>query len=151
MGSYQARIDWSVSGDFAANSYSRAHRWSFDGGAVVSASASPQNVPLPLSDPAGVDPEEALVAAVSSCHMLWYLALAQAAGLQIASYSDQAEGKLGKDERGKIAMTRITLSPRIAFTGAVPDAAEIDRLHQEAHERCFIANSLRTEVVVAKA
>lgn len=148
MATHRATISWTATGDFPSNRYSRAHSWSFDGGAVVPASASPHVVPLPLSDPAGVDPEEALVASVSSCHMLWFLSLAQAAGFNVAGYDDEAEGRMGKDDRGKTALTRITLVPRIIFAGRQPSADELDRLHHEAHERCFIANSLRTEIVV---
>lgn len=148
MGKYRANISWTADGHFASNRYSRAHSWSFDGGAVVPASSSPQSVPVPLSDPAGVDPEEALVAAVSSCHMLWFLSLAQGAGLEAAHYRDEAVGTMGKDERGRIAITRIVLAPEIGFTGRQPPQEELDRLHHEAHEKCFIANSLRTEVTV---
>jgi organic hydroperoxide reductase OsmC/OhrA len=105
-------------------------------------------VPLPMSDPASVDPEEALVASASSCHMLWFLHLARDAGLEVARYSDAAVGTVAKDDRGRIAMTRIVLRPRIEFAGPQPDAATLARLHHEAHERCFIANSLRTEIVI---
>lgn len=149
MADYRATVSWTQEGDFAANRYSRAHRWSFDGGAVVPASAAPTSVPVPLSDPAGVDPEEALVAAVSSCHMLWFLSLAQGAGFEVASYRDEAVGRMGKDDRGKIAITRITLSPDIAFTGRQPTAEDLSQLHHEAHEKCYLANSIRGEVIVA--
>lgn len=149
MADYRATVEWSAEGDFKTNRYNRAHHWRFDGGAVVPASSSPHSVPLPFSDPAGVDPEEALVAAVSSCHMLWFLHLARDAGYDIAAYSDEAVGRMGKDDRGRMAMTRVTLSPRIRFNGAAPDADQLARLHDAAHERCYIANSLRGEVVVA--
>ncbi|HLL31871.1 MAG TPA: OsmC family protein, partial [Allosphingosinicella sp.] len=135
-------------GGFREGRYSRAHSWSFDGGAVVPASASPHVVPAPLSDPAGVDPEEALVASVSSCHMLWFLHLARDAGLDVVAYRDEALGTMGKDERGRMAVTRILLRPRIEFAGVAPAADALSRLHDEAHERCFIANSLRTQIVV---
>jgi organic hydroperoxide reductase OsmC/OhrA len=102
-----------------------------------------------MSDPAGVDPEEALIASASACHMLWFLALAHKAGLDIASYEDDASAALEKNEEGKIALSRITLRPRIIFIGRQPAGEEIDHLHHEAHERCFIANSLRSEIVVA--
>lgn len=149
MSTHRARIAWRADGEFASGRYSRRHEWGFDGGAVVTASSSPDVVPAPMSDPAGVDPEEALVASVSSCHMLWFLSLAQAAGLDIASYADEAEGVMGRVAPGRMALTRITLRPAIAFAGQQPDAEELDRLHREAHERCFIANCLKTEVVVA--
>lgn len=144
----RASVRWESDGAFTSGRYSRAHELRFDGGAVVRGSSSPDVVPLPLSDPAGVDPEEALVAAVSACHMLWFLSLAQGAGWDVASYADEAEGVVGMVDRGRVAITRITLRPAIAFTGDAPDAAAVDTLHHQAHDRCFIANSLRTEVVV---
>ena len=148
MGKYEASVSWRSDGNFTSNKYSRAHELSFDGGAVVPGSSSPHVVPLPLSDPAGVDPEEARLASVAACHMLWFLSLAQGAGFDVASYSDKASGKMGKDDRGKIAVTHIELDPQISFTGRRPEPEELARLHHEAHERCFIANSLRTEIVV---
>jgi organic hydroperoxide reductase OsmC/OhrA len=148
MADYLATVEWEADGGFAQGRYSRAHRWRFDGGAVVPASASPHVVPAPMSDPAGVDPEEALVASVSACHMLWFLHLARDAGFDVARYRDAAKGEMGRDERGRIAITRIVLKPEIAYAGRAPDAAELVRLHDQAHEKCFIANSLRSEVVV---
>ena len=148
MADYLATIEWRSDGGFRDGRYSRAHRWSFDGGATVPASASPHVVPAPMSDPAGVDPEEALVASTSSCHMLWFLHLARDCGLDVAAYRDEARGTMGKDERGRMAVTRIVLRPRIDFAGEAPDAETLARLHHEAHEKCFIANSLRSEVVV---
>lgn len=148
MPTHRARIAWRADGEFASGRYSRRHEWTFDGGAIVAASSSPDVVPAPLSDPAAVDPEEALVASVSSCHMLWFLALAQAAGFDIASYVDEAEGEMGRIGPGRMALTRITLRPEIAFAGRQPGADELDGLHHEAHERCFIANCLKTDVVV---
>ncbi|MGA9582796.1 MAG: OsmC family protein [Allosphingosinicella sp.] len=148
MSNYLATVEWRSDGGFREGRYSRAHSWSFDGGAVVPASASPQVVPAPMSDPAGVDPEEALVASVSACHMLWFLHLARDSGLDVAVYRDEARGTMGKDDRGRMAMTRIMLRPKIDFTGEAPGPEALARLHEEAHERCFIANSLRTEIVV---
>jgi organic hydroperoxide reductase OsmC/OhrA len=145
---YSATVAWRSAGGFAEGRYSRAHEWRFDGGAVVAASSSPHVVPAPMSDPAGVDPEEALIASVSSCHMLWFLHLARDAGFDVASYEDQARGTMGKGEGGRIAMTRIVLRPEIAFAGRAPEAEELARLHHEAHERCFIANSLKTRIDV---
>jgi organic hydroperoxide reductase OsmC/OhrA len=101
-----------------------------------------------MSDGSAVDPEEALVASASSCHMLWFLSLAQSAGLEVQSYRDEAEGTLAKDERGRIAITRIVLRPEVMFSGAEPSKEALARLHHEAHEKCFIANSLRSEIVV---
>ena len=148
MADYLATVNWRSEGGFREGRYSRAHSWSFDGGAVVPASASPHVVAAPMSDPAGVDPEEALVASVSSCHMLWFLHLARESGLDVRAYRDEARGTMGKDDRGRMAMTRIVLRPEIEFIGAAPDGDVLERLHHEAHERCFIANSLRTEIVV---
>ena len=144
-----ARIEWRADGEFGSGRYSRRHRWRFDGGAEILASASPDVVPVPMSDPAGVDPEEALIAAVSSCPMLWFLSLAQAAGIEIDSYVDSAAGEMGRIGPGRMAITRITLKPDIAFAGTPPSAEQLEALHHQAHERCFIANSLKTEVVVA--
>lgn len=148
MARYQATVSWKSDGEFTSGRYSRGHELSFDGGAVVRGSSSPHVVPK-YSDPAGVDPEEALIASASACHMLWFLSLAQEAGFDVASYRDEASATMGKDDRGRIAMTEITLDPRIVFNGRQPDAAELDRLHHEAHEKCFIANSLRTPIAVA--
>jgi organic hydroperoxide reductase OsmC/OhrA len=148
MADHVATIEWRSDGGFRDGRYSRAHRWTFDGGAVVTGSASPHVVPAPMSDPAGIDPEEALVASASSCHMLWFLHLARDAGLDVAAYRDEARGTMGKDERGRMAVTRIVLRPRIDFAGKAPDARALERLHHEAHEKCFIANSLRGEIVI---
>jgi organic hydroperoxide reductase OsmC/OhrA len=148
MSIHRATIEWRSDGEFASGRYSRRHEWRFDGGATVVGSASPEVVPVPLSDPAGVDPEEALVASVSSCHMLWFLSLAHGEGLDVLSYADDAEGVMGRIAPGRMALTRITLRPAIAFAGAAPDPATLDRLHHDAHARCFIANSLTTEIVV---
>lgn len=148
MVDYVATVEWRSGGGFREGRYSRAHSLSFDGGALVPGSSSPHVVPAPMSDPAGVDPEEALVASASACHMLWFLHLARDSGLDVAAYRDEALGTMGKDDRGRMAMTRIVLRPEIDFVGEVPGPEALARLHHEAHERCFIANSLRTEIVV---
>ena len=148
MGRHVAEVSWRSDGAFASGRYSRRHQWRFDGGAVVTASASPDVVPPPMSDAAGVDPEEALVASVASCHMLWFLSLAQEAGVEMTSYSDSAEGVMGRIAPGRLALTRITLRPKISFAGTPPSTEEVERLHHEAHDRCFIANSLKTEIVI---
>ncbi len=145
---HPAEIAWVSDGEFASGRYSRRHQWRFDGGAVVTGSSSPTVVPEPMSDRAGVDPEAALAASAASCHMLWFLSLAQAAGLEVASYRDAAEAELGRVAPGRMAVTRITLRPDIVFAGCGPDATELARLHHEAHERCFIANSLNCEIVI---
>jgi len=148
MSRHFAEVSWRSDGEFTSGRYSRRHRIAFDGGAIVTGSSSPDVVPAPMSDPAGVDPEEALVASAASCHMLWFLDLARRAGLDVAAYRDQAEGEMGRNAAGKTAIVRITLRPDISFAGPAPDAEAIDRLHHEAHERCFIANSLNGEIVV---
>jgi organic hydroperoxide reductase OsmC/OhrA len=148
MARHVAFVSWADDGQFASGRYNRAHELRFDGGAVVRGSSSPDVVPVPFSDPAGVDPEETLIASVSACHMLWFLNLAQEAGLVVASYRDQAEGSMERVGRGKMAITRIVLRPDIAYSGRAPDAAELQKLHYEAHDRCFIANSLKAEITV---
>jgi organic hydroperoxide reductase OsmC/OhrA len=149
---HRATVEWTAAGGaFLENRYSRAHLLRFDGGARVPASASPHVVPEPMSDPAGVDPEEMLIASASSCHMLWFLDLARRAGLDVAAYRDEASGTLGRGADGRLAITRIRLRPRIEFAGDPPDAGTLARLHHEAHERCFIANSLKSEIVVDPA
>lgn len=148
MAKHDAMVTWRSDGDFASGRYSRAHAWRFDGGAVVIASSAPAVVPVPMSDPEGVDPEEALIASAASCHMLWFLDVARRAGFIVESYTDEAMGKVGEDDRGRMAVTRITLRPTIVFDGRKPTRDELEALHHQAHERCFIANSLRTPIVV---
>ena len=150
MSIYTATVRWTrdPSTDFAKGQYSRAHEWVFHGGAVVPASPSPHVVPAPWSDQAGVDPEEAFVASLSSCHMLFFVDFARRDGWVVDSYVDEAEGLLEKRADGKMAMTRVTLHPRVTWNGNPPDEAAIADLHHRAHEACFIANSVTTEVVV---
>ena len=147
MAEHLATVEWRSDGHFRDGRYSRVHAIGFDGGAEVKGSASPHVVPVPMSDPAGVDPEELLIASAAACHMLWFLHLARDAGLDVASYRDEARGVMGNLEGG-MAVKRIVLRPDIAFDGAAPDAETLARLHHEAHERCFIANSLKSEVIV---
>ncbi len=150
MSEHVASIEWSRNGQaFSDNKYSRAHEWRFDGGAVVRGSPAPSSVPAPMSDPAAVDPEEALVAAVSSCHMLFFLAYAAKGGFVVDRYRDDAVGLLGRDERGRMSITAVTLRPEAIFSGETrPDAAALDDLHHRAHEACYIANSIRAAVSV---
>jgi organic hydroperoxide reductase OsmC/OhrA len=150
MPSYGSTIAWSR-GDavFTDLKYSRAHTWQFDGGAVVPASSSPHSVRLPWSDPAGVDPEEALVAAVSSCHMLWFLSLAAGRGIVIDSYRDEAQGRMGSFEDGRIGIVEVLLRPQLVLgASGAPDDAAIAALHQAAHRQCNVGNSLRGTVRV---
>jgi organic hydroperoxide reductase OsmC/OhrA len=153
VSTYTATIRWTrdPSTDFAKGQYSRAHQWVFDGGLTVPASPSPHIVPAPWNDPAGVDPEEAFVASLSSCHMLFFIDFSRRDGWVVDSYADEAEGVMGKNAAGKIAMTRVALRPIVAFSGDQPDAAQIADLHHRAHEACFIANSVTTEVTVESA
>ena len=129
MSEYTATVSWQR-GDarFVDNRYSRAHEWKFDGGTVVPASSSPHSVPVPLSDPRGVDPEEAFVAALSSCHMLWFLSIAAKRGFAVESYEDNAVGYLEKNDAGRMAMTRVILRPAVRFSGEpVPTADRAQR------------------------
>jgi organic hydroperoxide reductase OsmC/OhrA len=149
MSRHTATVSWERAGArFTDNRYSRAHRWRFDGGVDVPASASPHVVREPLSDPAGIDPEEAFVAALSSCHMLWFLSIAAGRGFVVDSYRDEAEGTMGKNAEGRTAMTRVVLRPSIVFSGPAPDAAALAEIHERAHHECFIANSVTTVVTV---
>jgi organic hydroperoxide reductase OsmC/OhrA len=145
---HTATIRWHVgAADFLGKRYSRAHTWTFDGGIVVPASSSPHVVPVPMSDASAVDPEEAFVAALSSCHMLWFLDVASRAGFAVESYEDAADGHMGRNAAGKLVVDIVTLRPRTRFAGAhVPDARALAALHHEAHEECFLANSVRCEI-----
>ena len=152
MSEYKATIRWKrTAPDFLKGKYSREHTWSFDGGVAVPASASPTVVPLPYSNPACVDPEEAFVAAISSCHMLTFLYVAYREGFQIDSYADEAIGVMTKGDNGVPWVSSVTLYPKIVYSGdKVPSKADEERLHQLAHEQCYIANSVKTRITVAK-
>ena len=150
MSEYFAKVSWVRNPDepFIDHKYSRAHQWDFDGGAVVEASPSPHIVPLPYSKESSVDPEEAFVASVSSCHMLFFLTIAAKRKLVVESYVDNAVGIMSKNEKGKLAMTRVTLRPEIVFANneqVLPE--KLEKMHHQSHEMCFIANSIKTEVV----
>jgi organic hydroperoxide reductase OsmC/OhrA len=150
---YRATVTWRR-GDakFTDQRYSRGHEWSFDGGVTVPASSSPLSVRLPYSVAEAVDPEEALVAALASCHMLTFLYVAAKQGFVVDSYADDAVGEMSKNERGKLWVSRIILSPAIVFVGEKrPSAEQLDELHHLAHEECYIANSVKSEVVVQGA
>lgn len=148
MARYTAQVSWQRDGaDFTGNRYSRRHRLRFDGGADVLGSASPHVVPPPMSDPAGVDPEEAFVAALASCHMLWFLALAARRGWTVERYTDDAEGVMARNAAGRMAITQVTLRPRAEFSGETrPTREEIAALHHQAHDECYIANSVTSDV-----
>ena len=131
--------------------YSRVHTWTFDGGIELVASSSPHVVPLPMSKESAVDPEEAFIASLSSCHMLWFLSIAAGKKIIVESYEDHAEGVLAKNEEGNLAMTEVTLKPKVNFSGkTIPSPAQIDELHHLAHEKCFIANSVKTKISVVQ-
>jgi organic hydroperoxide reductase OsmC/OhrA len=148
MSEHTARVAWERADHvFTDNRYSRAHAWTFDGGATVRASSSPCAVRPPFSDVSAVDPEEAFVASLASCHMLWFLSIAAGRGFRVDSYVDDAVGVMGKNADGRTAMTRVTLRPRAVFSGdKQPAPEEIEAMHHEAHEECFIASSVKTEV-----
>ena len=150
MSAHRATVEWTLGeGDFARGRYSRLHTLAFEGGVSAPGSASPAVVPLPWSSHAAVDPEAAFTAALSACHMLTFLDLARRAGFLITSYRDEAEGRLERIAKGRMAVTRVALRPEIAWAGdRRPSDSELAELHHQAHELCFIANSVTTEVVV---
>ncbi len=151
MATYEAKIVWQRGTDerFTDGRYGRGHDWLFDGGARVRGSASPHSVRPPLSDPSAVDPEEAFVAAISSCHMLFFLWLAAQRGFAVLSYEDEAVGTMSKGADGREWVSRVTLRPAVVFDGNTrPSRAEVEALHHEAHDRCYIANSVKTEVLL---
>ncbi len=152
MSRYQAQITWQRrSGEsFVDSRYSRAHHWKFDGGVIVPASSAIHSVPPPYSKPENVDPEEALVAAISSCHMLTFLYLAAKSQFVVDSYDDLAVGTMTVDSRGRQSITTVVLAPQVRFSGArEPSDAIVSQLHHQAHEECYIANSVRSEISVA--
>ena len=148
MSEYVVTVRWERSGQrFIDNRYRRAHTWTFDGGVEVPGSSSPSVVPLPYSESRAVDPEEAFVASLSSCHMLWFLSIAAQRKFCVDSYVDEAQGVMARNAAGKMAMTQVTLRPQVVFVGApLPTDDEIAAMHHEAHDECFIANSVTTEV-----
>lgn len=147
MAVYTATVRWQRDEQtFSDGKFSRGHVWEFDGGASIAASASPHLVRPPYSIAENVDPEEAFVASVSSCQMLFFLFLAQKAGFVVESYRDDAEGTMGQNEEGRMAMTHIRLKPKVRFAGPAPDESAEAALHHKAHDACFIANSVKTRI-----
>ncbi|ADU37549.1 OsmC family protein [Variovorax paradoxus] len=148
MSEYTAEVLWQRGDqDFLANTYSRKHSLRFDGGAEWAGSSSPHVVPLPFSDASAVDPEEAFVASLSSCHMLWFLTMAVKRKFCVDRYFDAASGVMEKNADGKMAMTVVTLRPQVSFSGEnLPTREQIEHMHHRAHEECFIANSVKTDV-----
>lgn len=150
---YRATVTWRRDGSvFTDQRYSRGHTWSFDGGIMVPGSSSPLSVRLPYSVAEAIDPEEALVAALSSCHMLTFLYVAAKQGFVVDEYVDNGVGEMTKNENGKFWVSKVTLAPAITFSGEKrPSSKELDELHHLAHEECYIANSVKSEVVVQGA
>ena len=146
MSEHRASVQWSRSGEFRYETYSRSHRLRFHADLVIAGSAAPQNIPAAAAGAPGVDPEQAFVASLSACHMLWFLHLACRAGFVVDAYQDDALGVLDKTW-----MSRVTLRPRVTFSGKAPSEEEHRALHHEAHERCFIANSVKTEILLEPA
>lgn len=145
MSEHVVDVSWSRGEhEFTYQTYNRDHEWRFDGGVTVPGSANPAY----LGNPGPVDPEEAFVASLSSCHMLTFLAIAARKRIVVDSYDDHAVGVMAKNERGRIAVTHVTLHPKITFAGPTPDAETLERIHHLAHEECFIANSVTTEITV---
>lgn len=149
MSTYIAEVRWSRSEQvFTDNRYSRVHQWKFDGGIEVAASSSPSVVPLPMSSAAAVDPEEAFVVSLASCHMLWLLSIAAKRGFRVDEYVDHASGVMGRNADEKLAMLKVVLRPAVKFSGVViPSPEDHAALHHEAHEQCFLASSVKTEIV----
>ncbi len=148
MSLYSAEVLW-LRGeqDFLGNRYSRKHLLRFDGGLEVPGSSSPHVVPLPMSDASALNPEEAFVASLSSCHMLWFLSIAAKRKFCIDKYFDAATGLMEKNSDGKMAMSVVTLKPEASFSGEhLPTREQIDDMHHDAHNECFIANSVKSEV-----
>jgi len=149
---YTATINWTKSANevFIDGKYSRVHQWKFDGGTEFNASASPHVVPAPMSDPALIDPEEAFIASISSCHMLFFLSFCAKQKFTVAHYEDEAEGILGEGEDGKKQMLSVTLHPSVKFEeGKSPTEETLLYLHDMAHESCFIANSVKTKIEIS--
>jgi organic hydroperoxide reductase OsmC/OhrA len=150
MSEHKATIQWAhSSGEFLKGTFSREHTWTFDGGATVPASASPAAVKPPYSNEANVDPEEAFVASIASCHMLTFLWVASRKGVEVSSYEDEAVSVLTKNEQGRMWVSAVTLHPRIAYAGTPPSAEVLEQLHHAAHEGCYIASSVKTAITVA--
>jgi organic hydroperoxide reductase OsmC/OhrA len=150
MSEHRATICWQNRQEtFTDNQYSREHRWTFDGGVEVPASSSPLVVPEPYSNPACVDPEEAFVAALSSCHMLFFLAIAAQKDFRVEQYRDCAIGHMAKDEAGHLAITTVRLFPHVTFRGEpMPTVQQFEAMHEQAHHSCFLANSVKTQITI---
>ena len=150
MSEHKANIKWTHSqGEFLKGSYAREHTWTFDGGVTVPASPAPTSVKPPYSNPSNVDPEEAYVASISSCHMLTFLWVASRRGIEVTSYEDTAVGVMSKNERGILWISSVVLHPRVRYAGSRPSDEVEEEMHHQAHEGCYIANSVKTDITVA--
>ena len=143
MSEHRATVEWKRQGDFVYETYSRMHEWRFESGVAVPGRASPSNIPKTAPSAPGIDPEEAFIASLSSCHMLWFIHLALQRKFVVDRYVDEAVGVLDKNW-----MSQVTLRPIVSFSGKAPSDDEHRALHHKAHEKCFIANSVKTEVRV---
>jgi len=148
MSEHRATVDWRLAGEFRYETYSRSHSIDFGRGVLVAGNAAAENIPRTVAPAAGADPEQQFVASLAACHMLWFLHLANRGQFVVARYVDEASGVLGRDADGREAMTRVTLRPAVTFSGRAPSAEDHRSLHEKAHERCFIANSVKTEIVL---
>jgi len=148
MSEYRATVEWQLQGDFKYESYSRAHSIDLGHGIRFAGNGAPWNIPKTAPWSAGADPEQLFVASLSTCHMLWFLHLAHDAKFAVSRYRDEASGVLAKNAEGRQAMTRVTLRPAVAFSGPPPAPEQFARLHAETHRRCFIANSVTTEIIL---
>jgi len=148
MSEYRATIEWRLAGEFRYETYSRSHSIDFGRGIRVAGNAAPGNIPKTVPAAAGADPEQQFVASLASCHMLWFLHLANRENFVVERYVDEASGVLAKDAEGRQAMTRVTLRPLVTFSGAAPSVEDHGKLHEKAHQRCFIANSVRSEIIL---
>lgn len=150
MSEYYAKVNWTRASDenYIDNKYSRAHEWSFDGGVIVQASSSPHIVPLPYSVEANVDPEEAFIASLSSCHMLFFLSVAAKRRYVVDSYLDNVVGIMEKDEQGRVSMSQVILRPHVQFSSErKPTREQLENMHHQSHEQCFLANSVKTDII----
>ncbi len=149
MKTFTAHVEWTRQGPASdSGHYPSGHQWTFDGGSTVRVAASPLSMPEPYAVPSHVDPEEALVAATSSCHMMFFLYFAHKAGLTVLSYEDAPEGTMERTEDGCVAFTKIKLRPTVKYEGGEPSPEQVKDLHEKAHNNCFIANSIKADVEV---
>ena len=148
MSEYRATVEWNLQGEFKYATYSRAHMIDFGHGVRLPGNAAPWNIPKTVPWTAGADPEQQFVASLSTCHMLWFLHLAHDAKFAVERYRDEASGVLAKNAGGRQAMTQVTLRPVVTFAGVTPTQEQFAQLHEKTHEHCFIANSVRTEILL---